>query len=259
MSKLNKLKSILKNYPGVIAALSGGVDSSLLLQLAKDVLNDRVVAVTAISPLHPKDEVDAARKVARKLKCRHIIVQSWELKNPQFTRNPRNRCYFCKRNLFKNLQEIASRYGFVVIEGSNTSDLLDYRPGLRALQELGIKSPFIMAGFDKHEIRLLAKKLQLENWNKPATACLASRIPYGTPIDEKILRRIRLAERYVKNLTVTQVRVRDHYPIARIEVQMTDFQKVLKNRTRTVRYFRRLGYKFISLDLEGYQIGSLNR
>lgn len=259
MSKLHRLKSILKNYPGVIVALSGGVDSSLLLQLAKDVLNDRVFAVTAVSPLHPKDEVDVAKKIARRLRCRHIIVQSQELRNPQFVRNPRNRCYYCKRNLFKDLQEIASRYGFVVIEGSNTSDLQDYRPGLRALKELNIESPFIRAGFDKHEIRLLAKKLRLENWDKPATACLASRIPYGTPIDKKILKRIRLAERYVKNLTVTQVRVRDHYPIARIEVQTADFKKVLTKRTRIAQYYKRLGYKFISLDLEGYQTGSLNR
>lgn len=259
MSKLHRLKSILKNYPGVIVALSGGVDSGLLLQLAKNVLHDRVIAVTAVSPLHPKDEVAVAKKIARKLRCRHITVRSQELKNPQFKYNSRNRCYFCKRNLFKNLLEIASRYGFVVIEGSNMSDLQDYRPGLRALQELNIESPFMRAGFDKHEIRLLAKKLRLENWNKPATACLASRIPYGTPIDKKILKRIALAERYVKNLTVTQVRVRDHYPIARIEVHTADFKKVLKNRTRIVKYFTRLGYKFISLDLEGYQTGSLNR
>jgi len=259
VEKLNKLKAILEKYPGIVVAFSGGVDSSLLLKIAKDVLKNHVIAVTVVSPLQPKDEITSARKVAKKLKCRHVTVRLYVFKDSKFIYKSPNRCYYCKIRIFKKIKTIANKHGYGVIEASNKSDLSDYRPGLNALKKLGIKSPFIMTGFDKNEIRFLAKKFHLENWNKPSAACLASRIPYGRKINKKILKRVELAERYLKNLKLTQVRVRDHYPIARIEVQTTDLKKILHYRDRIVKYLKRLGYKFISLDLEGYQIGSLNR
>jgi len=259
IKKLERLKNILKNYHGVIVALSGGVDSSLLLKIAKDVLENRVIAITAASPIHPKDEINAARTIAQKLKCKHIIFQSKELKNPKFVNNPKNRCYYCKLELFKNLKRIAAKYSYDVIEGSNTSDLSDYRPGFKALNKLGIKSPFIESDIDKKDIRKLAKKFRLPNWNKPSMACLASRIPSEKIINKKILKRIESAEAYLKKLQLTQVRVRDHYPIARIETLDNEFKIVLKHRKKITTYFHNLGYKYITIDLLGYQTGSLNR
>lgn len=257
--KLNKLKGILGKYPGVVVAFSGGVDSSLLLKVAKDVLENRVVAVTAESPLYPDDESIIAKKIARKLKCQHMFIQSCELEDPKFVSNPRKRCYYCKIELFKNLKKIARKFNYTVIEASNKSDLSDYRPGLLAIKKLGVKSPLIEAGIEKDEIRALARKFRLPNWNKPSMACLASRIPYGRKIDRKILRRIESAEGYLKKLKLTQVRVRDHYPIARIEVQNNEMKRILSYYNRIVKYFKKLGYKYITLDLEGYQTGSLNR
>jgi uncharacterized protein len=257
--KLDKLKNILRSYPGVVVAFSGGVDSSLLLKIAKEVLKDYVIAITAASPIHPKDEIDTARTIAQKLKCKHIIFQSKELENPKFVKNLKTRCYYCKIDLFKNFKRIAAKYGYDVIEGSNTSDLSDYRPGFKALNKLGIKSPFIESNINKKEIRRLAKKFRLPNWNKPSMACLASRIPYEKIINKKILKRIEAAEAYLKKRRLTQVRVRDHYPIARIEVLNNEFKIVLKHRKKITTYLQNLGYKYITIDLQGYQTGSLNR
>lgn len=257
--KFNKLKNILRKYSGVAVAFSGGVDSTLLLKIAKDVLKNRVMAVTAVSPIHPKNELNTAKMIVKKLKCKHIIFYSKELKNKAFINNPKNRCYFCKKELFKEIKKITRKYGYAVIEASNKSDLSDYRPGLNALKKLGIESPFIKVGIDKKEIRVLAKKFCLSNWNKASTACLASRIPYGRIIDKKILKRVESAENYLKKLQLTQVRARDHYPVARIEILGNEFKIILKHRKRIIRYFRKLGYKYVVLDLEGYQTGSLNR
>ncbi len=257
--KLNRVKNILKKYPGVVVAFSGGVDSSLLLKIAKDVLNDRVIAMTAFSSIHPKDELNTAKKIAKKIGCKHLTIHSEELKNRKFLKNPKNRCYYCKIELFKMFKRLAAEYGYDVIEASNTSDLMDYRPGLKALAALGIKSPFIQAGVKKKEIRMLAKNFHLPNWNKPSMACLASRIPYGIKIDKKILKRIERAEYYLKKFRLTQVRVRDHYPMARIEVLENEFHIIVKHRKKIINYFRKLDYKYITLDLEGYQTGSLNR
>lgn len=259
LKKLNKLRKILKRYTGVVIAFSGGVDSSLLLKVAKDVLGDRVIAVTAVSSLYTRDEVTVATRIAKRIKCQHRIIRSNELTRATFVKNPKNRCYYCKMELFKKIKKIASNYGYSVIEASNKSDLRDFRPGLRAVRKLGVKSPLIEAGLRKDEIQLLAKKFGLPNWNKPSMACLASRIPYGTAISKVILKRIASAERYVKRLRVTQVRVRDHYPIARIEVLLHDMKKIVVNRDKIVAYFKKLGYKYITVDIEGYQSGSLNR
>lgn len=257
-AKLKKLKSILKSYPGVVLAFSGGVDSSFLLKAARKVLGDRVLAVTAASPLYPESETARARQIAKKIGVRHIIIKSREMLLPQFLKNPRNRCYYCKYELFTTLKKIAAQRGYAVIDGSNRSDRADYRPGSAAGKKLGISSPLAQAGLKKDEIRRLARQIGLPNWNKPALACLASRIPYGRMVDRKTLRRIGRAEDYLQRMGSTQVRVRDHFPVARIEVPPNEFTLILRRRGPIVKYLKKLGYKHISLDLIGYQTGSMN-
>lgn len=256
--KLQKLKKILYSYPGVVVAFSGGVDSSLLLKLAKDILKHKVIAVTASSPLYPDAETRMAAKIAGMLKTKHLIIHSNELENPDFVKNPRNRCYHCKIELFKKLKGIAKKYGYVVLEGSNYSDLKDFRPGLTAAKKLNIKSPLIEAGLTKVEIRELARQFKLPNWNKPSMACLASRIPYGIKIDKKKLKRIERGEEFLRNLNFSQCRVRDHFPTARIEIVENEFKKFFKYKKQIVKQFKKLGYKYITLDLEGYRTGSMN-
>lgn len=258
-SKFGKMKAGLSHYKGVVVAFSGGVDSSLLLKLATQVLKENVVAVTAVSLLHPKNEIKDAKKFAKSLRCKHLLIQTHELTNPLFVSNTKNRCYLCKLELFTRIKIIAAKYDYSVIEGSNKSDLSDYRPGIRALKKLKIKSPFIESGITKEEIRILAKKLHLSNWNKPSMACLASRIPYGIKISKTIVQRIGKAETYLSRLKLSQIRVRDHFPVARIEVYSREFNIVLKNRKKIVRYFEKLGYRYTVLDLAGFQTGSLNK
>jgi len=258
-SKLKKIKTGLSNYKGVVVAFSGGVDSSLLLKLATQVLKENVVAVTTVSPLHPKNEINEAKKFARSLGCKHLLIQTHELTDPKFIGNTKNRCYLCNLELFARIKTVAAKYDYSVIEGSNKSDLSDYRPGIRALKRLKIKSPFIESGITKEEIRILAKNLHLSNWNKPSMACLASRIPYGIKISKNILQRIGKAEIYLGRLKLSQIRVRDHFPVARIEVYPREFNIVLKNRKKIVRYFEKLGYKYTVIDLAGFQTGSLNK
>ena len=258
-SKVEKIKAGLSNYKGVVVAFSGGVDSSLLLKLATQVLKENVVAVTTVSPLHPKNEINEAKKFARSLGCKHLLIQTHELTDPKFINNTKNRCYLCKIELFTRIKIIAAKYDYSVIEGSNKSDLSDYRPGIRALKKLKIKSPFIESGITKEEIRILARKLHLSNLNKPSMACLASRVPYGIKISKAILQRIGKAEIYLGRLKLSQIRVRDHLPVARIEVYPREFNIVLKNRKKIVRYFEKLGYKHTVLDLAGFQTGSLNK
>ena len=257
--KIKKIKNVLKKYPGVVVAFSGGVDSTLLLKLSIDVLKDNVIAVTAASLLHPKRELASAKNLAKSLGCRHFCITTDPLADRRFVVNTREHCYFCKLRLFKYLKSIAAKYGFSVIEGSNKSDLSYYRPGIKALKELKISSPFIETGITKQDIRLIAKKFRLPNWNRPPMACLASRIPYGKRIDKQILQRIERAENYLSRLKLTQIRVRDHFPIARIEVYQAEFNDILANRERIVKYFRRLGYKYVVLDLAGYQTGSFDK
>lgn len=257
-NKLKKLKEILKNYNGVVVAFSGGVDSTLLLKVARDVLRERVIAVTAISPLYPEKETIIAKRIARLLKVKHLTINSEELRNKNFIKNSMRRCYYCKIELFKKLKVIAQRYNYKVIEGSNRSDLGDYRPGLGAGRELGVDSPLIKAGLKKEEIRILAKKFKLPNWNKPSMACLASRIPYYQRIESNALKRIAKGEDFLMKLGLSQTRLRDHFPLARIEVPEDELKLVLKGRDRIVRYLKKFGYHYVTLDLEGYRTGSMN-
>lgn len=258
LKKIERLKKILKQYPGVVVAFSGGVDSTFLLKMAIDIFKNKVIAVTAASPLYPENEIALAKRIAHRLNVKHIIIRSDELKNDYFKTNPVNRCFYCKIELFKKIKRIAQKNGLTIIEASNYSDLNDFRPGLKAAKEVGVKSPLIEAKLTKDEIRYFSRILKLPNWNKPSMACLASRIPYGVEINKKILKRIKSAEEFLKKLKFSQYRVRDYFPTARVEVIQSEFARMIKNRARIIRFFKRIGYKYITLDLEGYRTGSMN-
>ena len=245
----------------VVVAFSGGVDSTLLLKMCCDVLGRRVVAVTVDSPIHPAHELGDAVKMAELLQVKHLVIQSQELENPRFKANSPDRCYHCKKGLFRALKEIAAAQGVSnVVEGSNVDDLGDYRPGIRAADELGIRHPLREAGLTKSEIRALSKEMGLPIWNKPSLACLASRIPYGTPITLETLASIDAAETFIRSLGIAQVRVRHYGHTARIEVEPGDIENLAgeATRQRIVDHLKGLGYLYVALDLAGYRTGSLN-
>ena len=245
----------------VLVAFSGGVDSTLLLKVARDVLNDKVLAVTALSATYPKREEQSARNIARELKAHHDCIKTHELDSSQFTQNPTNRCYFCKRELFSQLQHIAQKKGYrYIVEASNQDDEKDFRPGFQAVKELGIRSPLREAGFTKEEIRQLSKRLKLPTHDKPSLACLASRFPYGQSIDKKKLHMVEQAEEYLYSLNFKQCRVRHHGSIARIEVEPEDIERLYDPTVRKgiTRELKKLGFTYITLDLEGFRSGSMN-
>ena len=261
MDKLDLLSRRLREFGKVAVAYSGGVDSTFLLKVAKDVLGDRVVAVTAVSTVDPDEEIQSARKMAKTIGARHIVVESDQMADEKFLSNPAQRCYHCKTHVFGKLAAIAKELGdFVVIDGSNADDLKDYRPGMKANLELGIRSPLQEAGFTKTEIRTLSKKLGLPTWNQPALACLASRIPYGTWITPEVLRRIDASETAIRKLGFEQVRVRHHGKIARIELPAGELSDFIKSCTENgiVEKLKSIGYVYITLDMEGYRTGSMN-
>jgi len=259
--KYERLKNELKAAGSVLVAFSGGVDSSLLLRVAADVLKDQVLAVTVDTPLFSRQEMRAAQKLAKSLQVNLMIVKANSLELPAVAKNSNQRCYYCKLFLFSGLKQIAKNKGLnQIVEGSNLDDTKDFRPGEKAIKELGIRSPLVEAGFRKKDIRQLAKYLGLPNWNKPEAACLASRIPYGQPLDRKLLSKIERGERALISLGFSQVRLRHHGEIARIEINLEDFSRWLKPeiRTRAVSSLKKLGYRYVVLDLEGYRTGSLN-
>jgi uncharacterized protein len=245
----------------VAVAFSGGVDSSLLLCAAHEALGDGALAVTAVSPLYHSRERAAALALAGQLGVRHVFVDNPVLEQSEARHNPPDRCYHCKFWGFRAIQAAAQAAGIaVVVEGSNVDDATDYRPGTRAIEELGIRSPLREAGLTKHEIRELARGKGLVNWNQPALACLGSRFPYGEEITRERLQRIEAGEAAVRALGIDQVRVRDHGSIARIEVLPEDFSRLTTGgtRERLAQTFRGLGYSYVALDLEGYRMGAMN-
>jgi len=261
MKKLGRLKKILLQMERVLVAYSGGVDSTFLLKVASDVLGDKVVAVTALSRTYPARELEEAHRVAGKFGVKHMIVKTHELRNEKFTSNPPNRCYYCKRALFSKMWNVATRHKLsYVLDGSNCDDVNDFRPGMRAGEELGVRSPLKEAGFTKDDVRMLSKQMNLPTWDKPAAACLASRFPYGDKITSTSLHQVEKAEEIIRRLGVRQVRVRHHGNIARIEVSPADFQKLLKApvSARIVKEIKGLGYEYVTLDMQGYRTGSMN-
>jgi uncharacterized protein len=262
MGKMGRLKEILNRMVRVVVAFSGGVDSSFLLKMAKDTLQDRnVLAVTAVSETYTSSELKQAKRFAKELGVRHKIIFTNELKNKNFTTNPVNRCYYCKKELFRELDRIKKENGFrYVLDASNIDDIKDYRPGTRAKKESRVRSPLIEAGFSKDDIRKHSRRLKLETANLPSMACMASRFPYGEKINKKALIKIEAAEDFIKRQGITQVRVRYHGDVTRIEVEKEDIKKLLdkKLRDKVTKRLKQLGFRYIALDLEGYRMGSLN-
>jgi pyridinium-3,5-biscarboxylic acid mononucleotide sulfurtransferase len=260
--KRDRLLSILKGYESLLVALSGGVDSSFLLAMALEALNTNLIAVTAASPLHPEWEIREARDFAASLGVEHLIIHSRIMLRTDFTTNTKDRCYLCKRYLMEELLKIAGRRGILhVAHGANIDDLSDYRPGFAAAQEMGIKAPMVDAKLTKDDIRRLSKQMNLVTWNKPAMACLASRIPYGTLITEKDLKMVAQAEQVMFGLGFIGCRVRMHGKAARIEVETGDIERLMDQKTRSViiEKLRKIGFSHVAVDLEGYRQGSLNR
>jgi uncharacterized protein len=259
--KYGRLVEALKKLDSLLVAFSGGVDSTLLLAVARDVLAERVVAVTVESPLHPSRERNQARRLARRLGVTHLLLQSETIGPTEFLANPKDRCYVCKQHLFRTLRPMAVDRGIHhIAHGANVDDLGDYRPGYAAALEMGIEAPLIDAGLTKTDIRTLSRRMGLETWDKPAMACLVTRIPYGTPVTLERLRQVERAEEALFDLGFGSCRVRYHGEVARIEVTPADIPRFLEvGLRRTVAdKLRAVGFLHVALDLEGYRQGSMN-
>ena len=261
VGKIGILRDYLTSLESVAVAFSGGVDSTFLLKTAHDVLGENAIAVTISSSLIPERELDEAKNFCSENKIPQIICKVNELEIEGFKDNPKNRCYICKKHLFSKILEIARQNNISnVIEGSNVDDLGDYRPGLKAIEELGIKSPLKFAGLKKSEIRELSQKLNLKTWNKPSFACLASRFVYGEEITKQKLKMVEKSEELLRNSGFNQFRVRIHGNIARIEILPEDFKKIIQDETRIKIYdeLKNFGFSYVTLDLKGYRTGSMN-
>ena len=259
--KFENLKDILKSMKKVLVAFSGGVDSTFLLKVAQDVLGSNVMAVIASSATYPEREQQEALRIAEDLNMKYRVIHTKELDDPHFRENPPERCYFCKKELFSRLKEIAVEENIPhVCDGCNFEDTFDFRPGIRAAQELDVRSPLKEARLGKKEIRVLSKKLGLSTWDKPSMACLSSRFPYFTPIDNESLRQIDSAEEYLRTKGFSQLRVRHHGQMARIEIDPSDFSVIMEKQTREeiVENLKKIGYLYVTLDLAGYRTGSMN-
>lgn len=261
-TKIEKLKEIFLSMGKVVVAYSGGVDSTFLLKIARDALGvENVLAVTALSPLYPERELRGAERMAKEIGVRHHLIESNELEIDGFSKNPPERCYFCKRELFGELKKLAQQENISsIVEGSTLDDEKDHRPGKKAIGELGIRSPLIEASFSKKDVREASRTLGLPTWDKPSFACLASRFPYWEEITAEGLKRVNEAEDFLIGLGFKQVRVRHYQDLARIEIFKEEIGRLLDEavREKVVTHLKTIGYHYITLDLQGFRSGSMN-